>query len=131
MLSSNTTTDLTPTVIRWAARISSILFLGGFAFMFTRWTIDPSTLTTREWLSLLFFPIGASIGMILAWWKEGLGGALTLVSVFVCVLIHDASAGGAYTLTCASPGLLFVLSWLLSVMRPDPGEASAPLDGML
>ena len=115
--------DLTPTIIRWAARISSILFLGVFALMFTRGTIDPASLTPREWLSLLFFPIGASIGMILAWWKEGLGGALTLVSVFVCILIHDASSGGAYVLTCASPGLLFLFSWLLSIMRTDPENA--------
>lgn len=121
MYQSNITTNPTRNVIRWTARILSILFIGIYAFMVSQ-GIRVSETTPREWLSLLFFPLGASLGMILAWWQEGLGGAITIVSVFVSVLVHDASSGGAYMLTCASPGFLFLLSWLLSMSVPSLKE---------
>jgi hypothetical protein len=56
--------------LRWTARIWSgasialvLAFIVGEGF-------HPSGL--NEWLGVLFFPIGISVGMILAWWKESL-----------------------------------------------------------
>ena len=121
MYQSKVTTDPTRLVIRWTARVMSILFIGVFVTMFLREGINPNPTSPREWSSLIFFPVGASLGMILAWWQEGLGGAITVVSVFVSILIHDPSAGGAYVLTCASPGLLFLLSWVLSLSMERGG----------
>jgi hypothetical protein len=112
---SKVTTDPTPQVIRWTARIFSILFILVFALMFFGNGLNVSAVTPRGWLSLLFFPFGASIGMVLGWWQEGLGGAITVVSVFLSILIHDPSSGGGYMFACASPGILFLLSWMLSL----------------
>lgn len=115
MQHSNVTTDPTRQVIRWTARIFSILFIFVFALMFFGNGINISETTPLGWLSLFFFPFGASLGMVLAWWQEGLGGAITVVSVFLSILIHDPSSGGGYMFACASPGILFLLSWMLSV----------------
>lgn len=109
-------------VIRWTARVMSILFLAAFAMMFLRQGLPLHDMTPREWVSFFFFPLGAGLGMVLAWWLEGLGGAITVVSVFLSILIQDPSAGGAYALTCASPGLFFLLSWVLSLSATDPAE---------
>lgn len=119
MLSSENTTHPTRNVIRWTARLVSILFIGIYGLMFMRQGINVSTITPRELLSLFFFPFGASLGMILAWWQEGVGGAITIVSVFASILVYDSSSGGAYMWTCASPGLLFLFSWVLSLSQPE------------
>lgn len=116
---SKSTTHPTRNVICWTARVISILFIGIYGLMLMKQGIDVSELTPREWLSLFFFPFGASIGMIFAWWQEGLGGAITIVSVFVSILIQNPSSGGAYMWTCASPGLLFLFSWVLSLSQTD------------
>jgi hypothetical protein len=118
---ANITTDLMHTVIRWTARCLSILFIAVFVLLYFEGNFDPRAATPREWISFFFFPLGASLGMILAWWQEGLGGAIAVVSVFVSVLVQEPAAGGAYMLTCASPGFLFLFSWFLSSLAP-PGD---------
>ncbi len=83
--------------------------------MFLGEGFEPDKITPREWISLFFFPFGVILGMILAWWKEGLGGAITVASLIGEILVGDVSgAGGRYMLICASPGFLFLILWLLS-----------------
>jgi hypothetical protein len=125
MQPANITTDPMRTAVRWTARFLSILFIGVFILLFFGGSFDPRAATMREWVSFFFFPLGASLGMILAWWKEGLGGALTVLSVFLSILVHDPSTGGGYALTCASPGLLFLLSWMLSLSMTNTGGESS------
>ncbi len=122
MNSANPYTHPLVITIRWIARISSLLFIGVFSLMFIGEGFEPARITLREWLSLFFFPFGMSMGMLLAWWKEGLGGAIALGSTFAGAVVGDAnSAGGGNMLLCASPALLFLLAWALSKnpMLPD------------
>lgn len=64
---------------------------------------------------LIFGPFGLVLGMLLGWWKEGLGGAVVILSLFASLIVGDYSGSGAgYMLICASPGFLFLLSWFLS-----------------
>lgn len=103
------------TVLRWVARIASVVFIVVFVLMFASEGFDPAKITPREWVSLAFFPIGVVVGMILAWWKEGLGGAITVVSLLATYFVGDVSrSGGGFMLVCASPGFLFLLCWFLS-----------------
>jgi hypothetical protein len=52
--------------------------------------------------------------MLLGWWKEGLGGAIVILSLFASLIVGDYSgAGGGYMFICASPGFLFL-------KRPKP-----------
>ena len=102
--------------LRWTARIWSgasialvLAFIVGEGF-------HPSGL--NEWLGVLFFPIGISVGMILAWWKESLGGSITVASLVTFYVVHLATAGtfpkGWAWLAFAAPGFFFLLSSHLS-----------------
>ncbi len=101
--------------IRLTARLASLLFVGVFILMFIGEGFEPVRITPREWISLFFFPFGLITGLALAWWKDGLGGAIALFSTIIGMAVSDASGpGGGYMLVCASPALLFILSWFLS-----------------
>lgn len=71
-----------------------------------------------EWLGFLFFPLGASVGMLLGWWNERIGGIITVGSLGVFYLLHFTTAGafprGWAWLVFAAPGFLFLLTWFLS-----------------
>jgi len=104
-------------VIEMLARVGSIasitlliLFLVGSGF-------HPSEISAGEWAGLLFFPIGVMAGMVIAWWKEGLGSAVTLGSLLGFYLVYGYllrnHIGGWAFVAFASPGFLFLLHWLL------------------
>lgn len=131
MKTANTSTNSLLLVIRWLARISSILFIGVFLLMFMGEGFDPAKITPREWVSLFFFPFGLVVGMILAWWKEGLGGLITVGSLFANLFVMDVSSSGAgYMLLCASPGFLFLLCWILSKPTVMSAESLAYEEGV-
>lgn len=129
MISPKPTANPLLTTVRWTARIASILVIGVFLLMFFGEGFDPAKVKPNEWVMLLFGPFGLMLGMILGWWKEGLGGAITIVCFFITLSIGNYSgAGGRYMLICASPGFLFLFAWLLSnpaIMskeKPDSDE---------
>jgi len=128
MKTLNASTNPLLLVIRWIARIASIILVGVFVLMFMGEGFDPAKITPREWVSLFFFPFGLVVGMILAWWKEGLGGAITLGSLLGFALFGDLSQGACLPgLLCASPGFLFLLCWFLSKTAKMPaGEEGLP-----
>jgi hypothetical protein len=104
--------------VRWLARglsvfsaILLLLFVVGEPFPVAK-------LTAAEWLGLLFFPVGVTVGFAVAWWREGLGGLITTASliafylVFVFVM-NEGLKDGVWFVVFASPAFLFLLSWLL------------------
>jgi hypothetical protein len=103
-------------IIRWTARIWSIASIGLVLGFLVGEGINPTTAAER--LGFLFFPVGICVGMILAWWKEGLGGSITAGSLLVFYAIHLATSGtlphGLAWLAFAAPGFLFLLSWYRS-----------------
>jgi len=72
----------------------------------------------RDWLAVMFFPIGISVGMILAWVKERLGGTITVVSLLAFYVVRRTTTGafprGWGWLAFAAPGFLFLLFSFLS-----------------
>jgi hypothetical protein len=98
-------------LVRWASRLWSIVSVGLVVGFIVGEGITVTGFSER--LGFLFFPVGISIGMILAWWKEGLGGSITVGSLLAFYAIHFASAhkfppGGAW-LVLSFPGFLFLL----------------------
>jgi hypothetical protein len=91
--------------VRWAARIWAVASIGLVLAFLVGEGFHPSQIQPREWLGLVFFPVGICTGMILAWWKEGLGGAITVGSLAVFYLIHLATAG-TYCVYCYEAVLL-------------------------
>jgi hypothetical protein len=105
-------------VVELLARVGSIASITLLVMLFAGEGLDPSHVTPRQWVGLFFFPIGVTVGMVIAWWKEGVGAAITLGSLLALYLVYGYFmryhiAGWAF-LVLASPGFLFLLHWLLS-----------------
>jgi hypothetical protein len=98
--------------LRWTARVWSVVSVALVLAFILGEGFNPSG--PNEWLGVLFFPIGISVGLILAWWKEGLGGSITVGSLLAFYVVHLATAGtlpkGWAWLAFAAPGFLFLLS---------------------
>jgi len=113
-----TNRNLPLAIIELVARVGSIASITLLILLFAGDSFHPSEISRNEWAGLLFFPIGITIGMIVAWWKEGLGSAVTLLSLLAFYLVYGYllrnHIGGWFFLAFASPGFLFLLHWLLS-----------------
>jgi hypothetical protein len=107
-------------VIRWIARILGLLSLA-FILIFFFGEADfsePLHLDPRELIMIVFFPLGVILGNLLGWWREGLGAIITISSLAAFYLADLIFTGtwpsGPFFALLASPGILFVLYWLLS-----------------
>lgn len=110
------------TGFRWMARVwgvASTLLLLAFAFGGAE-HLRP---TASEAVGLLLFPVGVVIGFGLAWWREGLGGLVTVVSLALFYVWLFARSGrldvGPYFLLFAAPGVLHLASAILRRSHRD------------
>lgn len=110
-------------IIRWTARILSLLIIV-ILLMFLFGEGDFSEIgkiTLEEWVGVLFFPLGVVVGMIIGWWREGLGGAIAVGSLLVFYLFHLIGwrdlPSGPFFILFTLPGFLFLLCWFLSRRR--------------
>lgn len=103
-------------IIELLARVGSIASITLLVWLFMGEALHPAEISPREWPGLLFFPVGVMVGMFIAWWKEGLGSALTLGSLLAFYLVYGYlmrnHIGGWAFIVFASPGFLFLLHWL-------------------
>lgn len=113
--------------VRWAARIWSFLSLLFLLTMFIGEGLGSGSwagLNRHEIILMLFFPLGVSLGMLLAWWREGLGGAFTLASLAAFYGVHYLFSGwfpgGPWFLLVAAPGFVFLFSRALNPKRRRP-----------
>jgi hypothetical protein len=117
MTAHRTELNLTLVGMEWVARVGSIASIALLVALFIGEGLHPSQVTRTEWFGLLFFPIGVMAGMIVAWWKEGLGASITVASLLAFYLIYGYlfrnHIGGWWFVTFAAPGFLFLLHWLL------------------
>ena len=108
----------------WTARalsVVSVVIL--LLFLLGEDGLDPSKVRPREWAGLLFFPFGVMVGMVVAWWRERLGGAVCVGSLLAFYFWHLLTAGGPPKglafLAFSLPGFLFLLYGLLSRRSRD------------
>lgn len=104
-------------IVRWIARIGSLIAIGFLlAFLFGEGG-DPTAITPSEWLLLLFFPVGVVVGMIIGWWKDGAGGLISVGSLALFYLVEAWLSGnladGFFFAIFTFPGVLFLISWWL------------------
>ena len=71
----------------------------------------------KQWVGFIFFPVGVITGMLLGWWREVLGGVVTVVSLLGFYLIYGWLLNGqiwlgAWFIVFALPGILFLISGL-------------------
>ena len=102
-------------IITWSARILSIVSVGVILMFIIGEGFNPALIKLNEWMGLFFFPFGVSVGMILAWRKEGLGGSITIGSFLLFYAAHFITSrrfpSGWAFFVFAFPGILFLLSW--------------------
>ncbi len=110
--------------IRWIARIWSIASVGLVLLIVSGELIYPHAsppATFRDWAGLFFFPFGTCVGLILAWRWEGLGGGIavgSLLSFYTVMWVIDGRfPRGPYFVLIAAPGVLFLASWALTILR--------------
>jgi len=104
-------------LIEFLARVGSVISITLLLLLFQGEVFHPSEVAPREWLGLLFFPVGVVFGLVVAWWKEGLGVSLTLGSLLAFYVVYgyllNYHLGGGAFLVFASPAFLFLLHWVL------------------
>ena len=107
-------------VVELLARVGSIASITLLILLFMGEAFRPAEISPNEWAGLLFFPIGVMVGMIVAWWKEGLGAALTVLSLLAFYMVYGYllknHIGGWAFIVFASPGFLFLLHWLCAML---------------
>ena len=129
MNSPMTNPSLSLCVLRWSARVWSILAVGVVLLFAFGEGLNLSHFTARELLLFLFFPFGVALGMALAWRWEGLGGFVTVASLAAFYLANRLTSSsfprGFAFLVLAAPGFLFLLCWLWTRSTPKQ-QASRP-----
>jgi hypothetical protein len=104
----------------WVARtwsLASIAFVLVFLFGEGLNSSGPGP-TAEEWIALTLWPGGVCIGLIIAWFRPALGGAIAvfcLIAFYVWHLLYSGGLpGGPYFFLVAAPGVLFILATLVS-----------------
>lgn len=114
--------NLTLLILRWIARIWSyivvtfiVLFVGAHFFESGS---GIGSMSLENAIAFTFFPIGLTAGLIIAWWKEGLGGIIATGSIIgfhlTMLFIHGKPDFVLLIELLAVPGPLFIIYWLLS-----------------
>jgi hypothetical protein len=110
-------------VLRWSARTLSLFSIGIVLLFAIGEVLNLSRFTPRELVLFMFFPLGVCLGLALAWWREALGGGITVLSLAAFYLLnwHWSSRfpRGYAFIVLALPGFLFLLSalWANSTVR--------------
>ena len=108
-------------VLRWTARVLSLLSIAIILLFIIGEGFNPARVTAGEWALFLCFPFAVVVGLIVAWRNEALGGMMAVGGLLGFYLTHAVLAAGhlprgwAY-LVFASPGFLFLLSAMLTRM---------------
>jgi hypothetical protein len=98
-------------VLRWVARSLSLIVIGFLLFFLFGEGLPPITVLS------ICFPFGVMLGLILAWFFEGIGAAITIVSIVVFYTLHYFYEGklpiGPFFLISCAPSILFLVSMFM------------------
>jgi hypothetical protein len=108
-------------VISWIARISGILLLGLFLLFFLgEGGFNPFHLTIIELLMTVCILI-VLVGILIAWKKEGLGGAMMVGGMILFYVINFIGSGkfpGGWVFQILFvPGILFLICWFVTKVK--------------
>ena len=112
-------------ILRWIARIWSILSISFLSFMFIAHLFGEesgSFNSINEVFLFLFYVVGVFLGMILSWKWEGIGGIMGTVSIIVFHLIEPKFYLDPWIDGLAFPVILFLICWYFSQesrIKPD------------
>ncbi len=106
--------------LRLTARMTSLVTIIFILLFFLGEGIDPNMVGLKEWVGLLFFPLGLMIGLVIAWRNEGLGGAISIGSLLAFYFVYGLILNGRIWqgwgfIFFAIPSFLFFAYWLFSI----------------
>jgi hypothetical protein len=105
--------------LRWIGRVASLAVL---AFIGVSMSEPSRAPTAVQLIGLAFFPGIVGVGLVLAWWREGIGALLATVGLLGfygwSVVSSAHFARGPWFVICWSPALFFAASRLLR-RRPE------------
>ena len=123
----------TTTLIRRIARIWSLIIIGLGILVFIAEIIEAATTELAPYPSyenLIPFTLFLSVvGLAVAWRWEGLGGAITVLSVLGNLFVYLLTGRGAVGIVIMIltpiliPGILFLVCWLRSRGRQKTGSS--------
>jgi len=124
MFAQNDSGRVAMVLFRWSARLLSIASTA-LLLLFVFGGRETLKFAGRQWLAFVFFPVGIVVGFAVAWWKEGLGGGISVVSLLIFYLIFVLLLGGniargGWFLVFAIPGFLFLVAYAISRARRLP-----------
>ena len=104
---------------RWIARglsVLSVLML--LMFLFGQY-FDPAHVLPKQWVGMLFFPLGVVIGFFISWRFELVGGLISIASLIGFYLIYGLILSGRLPqgwafLIFTIPAFLFIACELLA-----------------
>ena len=92
-------------ISRWIAKIGSLIVVGFLLILLFGEGLPPISILH------LCFPLGVMLGLIVAWFFEGIGSTITIVSIAAFYLIHyrlsGTLPGGPFFLIAAAPECAF------------------------
>lgn len=105
-------------LVRWLARATSLISIGLIGLFFIGEGFNVRDVAAREWIGLLFFPVGVLSGLVLAWKRELLGALLSIGSLVCFYIVYGLLATGRFPkgwafIAFAAPALFFLVSWIL------------------
>jgi len=108
-------------VPRWVARVASVAS-AAVLILFLLGDFGPTAIDARDWVGLLFFPLGVILGLAIAWRYEALGALVAIGSLTAFYLVYGALIGGdlpngPWFIIFTAPAALFLISWFLSRRR--------------
>ncbi len=65
----------------------------------------------EEVITFIFFPIFTMLGLVMAYWKKGLGGAITTIGILGLFILRSDLTDNFYMWVLNIPGILYLLSW--------------------
>lgn len=114
------TTAKAALVSRWFARVWSLLSILIILMLAIGESVGSKGRrpTSQEWLGLALWPIGAIAGLVVAWFREELGGIIAiacLAGFYAWNLLHSGFLPrGPFFLLFTAPAFLFLAAGLLS-----------------
>lgn len=113
-------------LLRWAARILSVVSIGAILLFIFSVGIDIAKLTWGEVGVLVLFPLAFLSGLILGWEEELKGGALTMASLGLLLLVLGGPVAAIWFPILAIPGLLYLTYGLLWRRKATAVTGSRP-----